>query len=385
MEYIPTWNISATTDKVFKDVEASAGVQKLIGDGALSRWNVSKSVWYLGLNAFSKLISPSKSQESVNIYTDYKKFISDISSDGEHPLSENAKKVLCKPFLGFNSNRFGRLAELSTLFLRHRQLLFASFDKVVDENQIKLQLACYCYLKSEWFRVCCEVVHNVNNLLVQPLKLALGIDECKKLRSDHRSWFGLKELLPELLSKMEVTSDSTSGVEGLRKKVFAEVKVAVTRQMSTMALYTGGTMSEEKLLKLDLAPITNSASESNLGDLTYDITRSAGSDTKMQTFSNKNVIRKNKVFESEKWKRMSATEKVAKWKWARNSPQAKKVREIGLKYMEAVKAMKVVSLAEKEKNKTGKQAKALKLLEECKDWGGPVTETNLMKSSCSWR
>lgn len=82
---------------------------------------------------------------------------------------------------------------------------------------------------------------------------------------------------------------------------------------------------------------------------------------------------------------MSATEKVAKWKWARNSPQAKKVREIGLKYMEAVKAMKVVSLAEKEKNKIGKQAKALKLLEECKDWGGPVTETNLMKSSCSWR
>ena len=42
---------------------------------------------------------------------------------------------------------------------------------------------------------------------------------------------------------------------------------------------------KKKLLKLDLAPITNSASESNLGDLTYDITRSAGSDTKMQTFS----------------------------------------------------------------------------------------------------
>ena len=82
---------------------------------------------------------------------------------------------------------------------------------------------------------------------------------------------------------------------------------------------------------------------------------------------------------------MSATEEVAKWKWARNSPQAKKVREIGLEYMEAVKAMMAVSLAEKEKNKIGKQAKALKLLEECKDWGGPVTKTNLMKSSCSWR
>ena len=62
--------ITATADKVLKDVEASAGVHKLIGDGALSPWNNSNSVWYLGLNAFSILISPSKSQESVNIYSD---------------------------------------------------------------------------------------------------------------------------------------------------------------------------------------------------------------------------------------------------------------------------------------------------------------------------
>ena len=45
--------------------------------------------------------------------------------------------------------------------------------------------------------------------------------------------------------------------------------------------------------------------------------------------------------------------------------------------METVKAMKAVLLAEKEKNKIGKQAKALKLLEECKDWGGPVTEKSV--------
>ena len=163
--------ITATADKVLKDVEASAGVHKLIGDGALSPWNNSNSVWYLGLNAFSILISPSKSQESVNIYSDYKKFISDISSDDKDPLSNDAKKVLSKPFLGFKSNRFGRLADLSTLFISHRSLLVKFFDKVVDENQNKLQLACFCYLRSEWLKVCCEVVDKLNEILMKPLKL----------------------------------------------------------------------------------------------------------------------------------------------------------------------------------------------------------------------
>ena len=83
--------------------------------------------------------------------------------------------------------------------------------------------------------------------------------------------------------------------------------------------------------------------------------------------------------------------KKAKWKWARNSPQAKKVRNIGKKYFEAVKSMKTLSLAEKEKKKKGKQAKALHLLEKCKIWGGPVTEkvstlwTNWMKVNSSSR
>ena len=63
--------------------------------------------------------------------------------------------------------------------------------------------------------------------------------------------------------------------------------------------------------------------------------------------------------------------------WARHYSQAKNVREIGTKYLEAVKAMKTVSLIEKEKNKLGRQAKAMKLLEEYKVWGGPVTEKSV--------
>ena len=56
-------------------------------------------------------------------------------------------------------------------------------------------------------------------------------------------------------------------------------------------------MSEEKRIKIGYIPLNNTGCESTFGDLTYDVTRSAGSDTKMNTISNKNMIRKNKVFE----------------------------------------------------------------------------------------
>ena len=147
--------------------------------------------------------------------------------------------------------------------------------------------------------------------------------------------------------------------------------------MASMKFYSGESMSEERMMKINLVPLTNSACESNLGDLTYAITRSAGSNNKIETFSNKNLIRKKIVFQSTKWKNKSVTERVAKWKWAKNSPQAKKVRKIGLNYLESVKAMKIALLAEKEKKMRGKQAKELDLLERCKLWGGPVTEKSL--------
>ena len=98
---------TSAADKVFKNVEASAGLHKLIGDGALSGWNNANSIWYLGLNAFSTLISPSKSQQSVSVYKGYKKFLTDVISDSDIPLLECAKKLTSKSFLGFDSNRFG--------------------------------------------------------------------------------------------------------------------------------------------------------------------------------------------------------------------------------------------------------------------------------------
>lgn len=212
--------------------------------------------------------------------------------------------------------------------------------QVVDENQNKLQLACFSYLRSEWFKLCCRNVDTLNEILIRPLQKACGIDEYKKVQSDYRSWFGLKELIPNLLTNLLTKLKDTTvspGHQKLRERLFQRVKVAVENQVSSVTFYReADSMSVEKLDKLKCAPISNCGSESNLGDLTYDITRSAGSDTTMQTFSNKNVIRKNKLFNSTKWKTMSKSERTASWKWARNSPQAKKVREIGKKYIEAL-------------------------------------------------
>ena len=183
-------------------------------------------------------------------------------------------------------------------------------------------------------------------------------------------------MFPELLRNLENDQERSLGIaeQAFMKKVYSEVAVAVKRQLSSVKFYRGEEISEGKLSMLSKAPLTNSGCESNLSDMTYDVVRSAGSFTKMQTISNKNVIRKNKVFDSTRWKRMSREEKVAKWKWARSSIQGKRVREIGRTYFEKVKAAKALSSAEKERKKKKKRAKALKLLEQCKAWNGPVTK-----------
>ena len=108
----------------------------------------------------------------------------------------------------------------------------------------------------------------MNELLVQPLKLALGIDEYKKEKSIHRSWFGLMELILDLLSSLKSVDENNTGKDSLKKKIFSEVANEVNRQMSTMKFYTAGdAMSQAKLVKIELTPLTNSACESRRLDL----------------------------------------------------------------------------------------------------------------------
>ena len=150
-------------------------------------------------------------------------------------------------------------------------------------------------------------------------------------------------MFPELLRGLENVQENSLGnaEQAFMRKVYSEVAVAAgSWQLSSMKFYRGEENKEEKLSKLSNEPLTNSACKSNLSDMTYDAVRNAGS-----------FIRKNKVFGYNRWKEISGEEKVAKWKWARKSTQAKRVREIGRVYFAKVKAAKALSSIGKEREK----------------------------------
>ena len=128
--------VDVALDKVFRDVETRVGAKNLIGKGASHVFGSPKnSIWYLGLIAVAKLLSPSHSVESISLYNDYTKFLSNINGD-------SAKK-LKNDFKGFISNRFGRIGELSSAIKEHVIYIRQFFEEQVDENANKLVLAVY--------------------------------------------------------------------------------------------------------------------------------------------------------------------------------------------------------------------------------------------------
>ena len=119
-------------DKVFKDIETTLGVQKLIGLGPSHVFSgESNSIWWLGLIAFAELLSPSHVQQSSN-YCLYKEFLTRDSLTTSD-TSDVSRKLLKDGFSSFSSNRFGRLPELSSTFINHELLLKKFFNSSVDE------------------------------------------------------------------------------------------------------------------------------------------------------------------------------------------------------------------------------------------------------------
>ena len=176
--------IDQAMDKVFKDIETTLGVQKLIGLGASHVFSGgSNSIWWLGLIAFAKLLSPSHAQQSISLYSLYKEFLTRDSLTTSD-TSDVSRKLLKDGFSSFSSNRCGRLPEMSSTFINHELLLKKFFNSSVDENANKLVLACCTYLESEWFSTCCQVAAEVDQVLTQPLKSALGRRDIIGLSTD---------------------------------------------------------------------------------------------------------------------------------------------------------------------------------------------------------
>ena len=69
------------------------------------------------------------------------------------------------------------------------------------------------------------------------------------------------------------------------------------------------------------------------------------------------------------------------WKDARSSLQAKIVRSMQKEFMDKVKASEAVASQEKIKRKLRKNEKCMKLLDEVKKHGGPISPDNLHQLS----
>ena len=376
--------IQNAVDKVFKDKETEIGVTKLISTDAQHVFNSpSNSIFTLGLIAFAKFLSPSHAQCSISLYKDYKQFLAADSKDSDSETQDLSSKLLKMGFLGFSSNRFGRTLSLADTFIEHKSMIHKFYDQQVDQNQNKLFLACYAYLNSNWFNLCCEIGSRVNTAVVIPIKAALGIDKFSESKSDLRSWSGMKECFSGLLSQMSksaTTSTDMSGSQLLEGEVYAKAHSSLKNQLDYMKFFQEPSeddpISNATLKKMDEAPLTNTGCESNFAQLDLECRRGSGQTT-LQTMSNRHLVKTNDYFNSEEWKQMAPELRSKSWKDARSGEQAKIVRKMQQEFLNKVKASESLANLEKIKKKAKKNEKCLKTLEEVKKHGGPITPKDL--------
>ena len=366
--------IDASLNKVLKDLEIKAGVQNLLGQGLESTHvlSSSESVWTLGLIAFSKLLASDNSVDTISLHHLYIKFLEDEMNDKDSENQECAKHLLKNGFTKFVSNRFGRLASLSKIYIQHKNLLEKFFSEAVDEHSNRLWMASYCYLKSEWFYTCCKVATKFHDLLVEPIMRILGIDDYKFQQPGDvpRTWNGVKLLFNQKLHTLQdmhdttVTSDAESKI---LKYAALNIKQGIERQLSSVDFFT----DDSQTSSLENVPLTNSCSESNFGKLNHALNQTAGSFVDLKNVSNRNII------QGQSSSNLTSAEKLAAKIWSRRSPEAKEYKKLVKEYQQKVKnSQELLVLAKKEKKRI-KMEKAYKLLDQCKVHGGPISPDNL--------
>ena len=374
-------SVQAALDKVFKDKETLIGAQKLISTDAAHVFSSPKnSIWTLGLIAFSKLLSPSHAQESISLYKAYKQYLKLDSLDEQSESKEISEKLLNHGFQKFSSNRFGRMLALSETFEENKDTIRKFYEHQVDEHSNKLVLACFAYLNCDWFQLCCRLASKINKLIVLPMKEALGIDENRSKKSDSRSWSGLKKLFPKLLeslSSLTVKKAGMTGSELLECQAASSISEAMKKQLNYMDFYKEDlTLSQEVLDRIDDAPLTNSGSESNFAQLDLECRRGSGQ-TKLQTMSDRHIVKANKYFESDQWKNLSSELKQEQWDFAKHSEQAKIVKQMQKEFFDKVASADKLGSKEKMLKKQKKNTRMLEAFENVKTHGGPVTAKSI--------
>ena len=216
------------------------------------------------------------------------------------------------------------------------------------------------------------------------MKKALGIDEHKKEHSEYRSWEGLRHFFSEKLKELDDLSEKSAEMSAkdlLQCKAFAKVKSGVEHQLTSMDFFTAPDKVSAESLKLMQSSnvLTNSGCEGQFADLDNMIQKSGGS-CSLSRHSQKHVVTKTKLFEKESWKSLSNDDKTLEFRWARNSDQCKKADNIEEDWIKKVEDSKKEITKLKAEVKKKKNIRTLKVLEQCKGHGGPITSPSELKN-----
>ena len=255
------------------------------------------------------------------------------------------------------------------------------YDETVDPHANKLFLACYAYLRSPWFSLCCEIGSALYKSTVLPIKAALGIDDFRRKESEFRSWSGMKIFFSELCTRLTAAGEQKPGMSGselLEAAVAGSVLAGLKHQLEYMSFYEDDSIVDEVVNKIDEAPLTNSGCESNFAQFDLECRRGSGQ-TMLKTISDRHMVKENKYFETDEWKNMSSELKSKQWSFARTSKEAKIVKEMKNKFMDKVKAAEGLANKERVRKKQLKNEKCLKLLDDVKQHGGPLTPSDVDK------
>ena len=131
--------IDDALENVFKDFEQKVGRDVLaVGEMGAKVVQGSSSIIMLGLIALAKCLSPSHAALGFSLYTDY------VTWRKKQGLS-------CETFKGFQSNRFGRMGYLASLFVAQHHEIQDFWTECIDEHSNKLVLAVTAYIDSPCF------------------------------------------------------------------------------------------------------------------------------------------------------------------------------------------------------------------------------------------
>lgn len=380
--------VDEALEKVVKAHEQKIGVGKLLHVKS-SRFRLPErggsSILTLGQIAISKMLSPSHAAQSISLYTSFCDFL------GNHDVKNS--------FKGFTSNRFGRKASHAVETLKIMPLLLKFFEEEVDEHDNLLFLAVHAYIRNEWFLNCSRIYADLDAIFIRPFMELLGIDEHKRVRNAERTWEGVRDFMNSKFVELENKRDALlltgTAVDSLHAAVIAEIVHNVKKQLSVMRYFDDDGDNE---MLVSGCPLTNSGCESRNADLDVRL-RASGGTTTVQTLSDKAVVKSNAYLEHPGYRpsylpsilphplpslsycadflTLNPSDKALIWRMGRSGEDGKTVRQMLKDFTANVKATKVLGAEARKKKVRNKALRLLKLLEKCKEHGGPVTKKTI--------